>query len=212
MNKITFLIPLFLIIGCSTPEIHIPSYHFGTDTSSTKNNEKQYLPATSALPGIDNEKKTIPTRQEDIKTIDTIPSIIGKKLRSFFSLFKPGAKVKKEYYTGGKIRSKLVLDHNTEDSGLLYRYGYDGKVISTVPIKHGIKNGRETLFDTKGMIMKSTPYINGDKNGVVEIYYPDGKVMAQIAYVNNKRHGRASKYNHDGSLNKEIRYTRGMPD
>ena len=242
MNKITFLIPLFLVIGCSTPEIRIPSYNFGTDTNSTENAETEHVSATSAVASIEDDGDTIiPTIEEEVKeeapqadstvSIDadisetevakeapevvakeekrTTPPTTVKKSGGFFSLFGSKPKVKNEYFTGGQIRSRLVMDDDSGESGLFYRYGYDGKVTSTVHIKHGIKNGLETLFDPKGMVMKRTPYINGRKDGIVEVYYPDGKVLAQITYVDNKRHGRASKYNHDGTINEEVQYTHG---
>ena len=278
MKHISFLISFFLLVGCSTPDIHIPSYTFGSDNNDTNSsgpeaattavasieddedeeiteeptvnniapetaaetkpktennispvNETEVIPTLASddntdtpenktdetkidkksnIPAIDTEEDEKSTTKEQASPkADTAPKIETKG--GFFSLFGKKPKVKNEYYTGGKIRSKLVMDDDTGESGLLYKYGYDGNVASTVHIKHGLKNGLETLFDEKGHIMKRTPYVNGRKDGIVEVYYPDGKVLAQITYVNNKRHGRASKYNHDGTTNKEVQYNHG---
>lgn len=263
MKHLSFLIPLFIIIGCSTPEIHIPSYSFGSDGNNTEAVNQVAPPATSEVADIEDteddstiNKPTSPTEQVPTlektteKEVDTTkketsplaetenqvvedtdtteePSLdtqsieeahkekpkavatVVKKSGGFFSLFGSKPKTKNEYYTGGKIRSKLVMDDDSGESGLLYKYDYDGKIRSTVHIKHGLKNGLETLFDPKGMVMKRTPYINGRKDGIVEVYYPDGKVLAQITYADNKRHGRASKYTHDGIVSEEVEYIHG---
>ena len=277
MNKIFFLIPFF-IIGCSTPEIHIPSYDFSSDSNTTEDANKP-VEATSDVASIEGTEKaaeaeaivesnttdvievtdteelntetkeeTVEPEEEAIEVVeeeeakakvavpepkasvddiladdedDFVSSPVTKKEKPkstkninkssgfFSSLFKPKAKVKNEYYTGGKIRSKLVMSDNSGESGLLYKYGYEGQVTSTINLKNGIKNGLETLFNDKGRVMKRTPYVNGRKDGIVEVYYPDGKVLAQITYVNDKRHGRASKYNHDGTTNEEVEYNHG---
>jgi len=187
MKKILFLTLLFLIVGCSTPEIHIPSFHLGGNTDSkTKENNKTKV------------------KTKDLQDVPKIETTGG-----FFSIFGNKPKVRNEYFTGGKLRSKFVMNDHTGESGLLYKYGYNGKITSTVHIKHGLKNGLETLFNEKGSVMKRTPYVNGIKEGIVEVYYPDGKILAQISYSNNKRHGRASKYNKDGSTNEEVHYMHG---
>jgi antitoxin component YwqK of YwqJK toxin-antitoxin module len=162
------------------------------------------------IASVEKEEKVDAVRHERKEEKPKNMSSINKKSSGFFSsFFKSKPKVKNQYYTGGKIRSKLVMSDDTGESGLLYRYGYEGQITSTVNIKNGIKNGLETLFNKKGQVMKRTPYVNGKKNGIVEVYYADGKVLAQITYVNDKRHGRASKYNHDATTNEEVEYNYG---
>ena len=117
--------------------------------------------------------------------------------------------VKKEYFTGGKVRSEFIMSDKSGQNGLLKKYGYDGKLTSTVPIRRGVKHGTEILFDSHGRIIKKTPYVRGRKSGVLEAYYPNGEVMAQITYVNNIRHGRAVKYNKDGSINQQVIFKDG---
>jgi len=117
--------------------------------------------------------------------------------------------VKKEYFTGGKLRSEFIMSDKSEQNGILKKYGYNGKVTSTVPIRNGVKNGTEILFDSHGRILKRTPYINGRKQGILEIYYPNGDIMAQITYINNIRQGTAIKYNIDGSINQQVVFKDG---
>jgi len=123
--------------------------------------------------------------------------------------FSIGTKVKKEYFTGGQIRSKFIMSDNTGQNGLLKRYGYDGKITSTVPIQNGVMHGIETLFDTNGRILRKTPYVKGKKEGTMTIYYPNGSRMVEINYLHNIRHGKAIKYNKDGSINQEVMFQNG---
>ena len=122
-------------------------------------------------------------------------------------LFK--SNVKKEYFTGGKLRSEFIMSDKTGQNGLLKRYGYNGKLTSSVQIRRGVKHGTETLFDAKGRVIKQTPYLNNRKEGVLKAYYPNGDIMATITYVNNVKHGRAVKYNKDGSINQEAIFQNG---
>ena len=136
-----------------------------------------------------------------------IPDIKTPKMKSIKSIF--GSNVKKEYFTGGKLRSEFVMSDDSGQNGLLKKYGYNGKLTSTVQIQNGVKNGTETLFDSKGRVIKKTPYVNGRRQGVLEAYYPNGEVMAQITYVNNIKHGKAVKYNKDGSINQQVTFHNG---
>ena len=119
------------------------------------------------------------------------------------------SKIKKEYFTGGKLRSEFIMIDESGQNGLLKKYGYNGKLTSTVQIQHGVKNGAEILFDSKGRVIKKTPYVNGKRQGILEAYYPNGDVMAQITYVNNIRHGKAIKYNKNGSINQQVTFHNG---
>ena len=118
--------------------------------------------------------------------------------------------VKKEYFTGGKLRSKFIMSDKTGQNGLLKKYGYTAKLTSTVTIQNGVMHGIETMFDNKGRVIKKTPYNNGKKEGVVQAFYTNGDIMAEITYVNNVREGRAAKYNADGSINQEAMFKNGQ--
>jgi antitoxin component YwqK of YwqJK toxin-antitoxin module len=117
-----------------------------------------------------------------------------------------GKKVKKEYFTGGKIRTEFIMDDNTEQNGLLKKYGYNGNVTSTVTIHNGVKDGIETGFDEKGRIIWKLNYINGKQHGQQHAYYPNGDVMVSYTYVNGLKHGTAQTYRQDGSVHKKVLY------
>jgi len=136
--------------------------------------------------------------------LKNIPNPIPTSVPNLFE-----GNVKKEYFTGGKIRSEFIMSDKSGLNGLLKKYGYNGKLTSTVQIHHGVMHGTEVLFDAKGRVLKKTPYVKGKKDGVLEVYYPNGDVMAQITYVNNIRQGRAIKYNKDGSINQEVLFQNG---
>lgn len=121
----------------------------------------------------------------------------------------PRKHVKKEYFTGGKIRSKFIMSDKTGLNGILEKYGYTGKITSTVPIHNGVMHGVEILYDNHHRIRRKVPYVNGKKHGVVEVFYPNGDRMAQISYVNNIRQGRAAKYDKDGSMIEEVTFENG---
>ena len=85
-----------------------------------------------------------------------------KKLSLFLSIFvllflsacqEPGLSgktVKKEYYTGGKLRSEFIMNDDSGQNGLRKEYGYDGHVISTVHIRNGVPHGMR-----QGMMKKA---------------------------------------------------------
>ena len=52
-------------------------------------------------------------------------------------------KVKKEYFTGGQLRSEFIMSDDTEQNGLLKKYGYSGDLISTAEIRNGVNDGVE---------------------------------------------------------------------
>ncbi|RRS32608.1 MAG: hypothetical protein P794_00910 [Epsilonproteobacteria bacterium (ex Lamellibrachia satsuma)] len=120
-----------------------------------------------------------------------------------------GGKVKREYFTGGKLRSEFFMTDSTEQNGLLKKYGYDGKLTSTVSIKNGVKNGTETWFDPKGRVIMRIPYVNGEKQGIQKAYYPNGDIMISYTYKDNVLNGKATKYNQGGTINKQVIYRNG---
>ena len=120
-----------------------------------------------------------------------------------------GKKVKKEYFTGGQIRSEFIMDDDTGQNGLLKQYGYNGNVTSTVRIRNGVKDGIETGFDDKGRVIWKLNYVNGKQEGEQYAYYPNGDVMLSFTYVGGIKHGPAMTYNKDGSINKKVTYQNG---
>jgi len=117
-----------------------------------------------------------------------------------------GKKVKKEYFTGGQIRSEFIMDDDTGQNGILKKYGYNGNLTSTVPIRNGVKDGIETGFDDKGRVIWKLNYVNGKQEGQQYAYYPNGDVMLSYTYVSGQKHGPAIAYNKDGSISKKVVY------
>lgn len=144
-----------------------------------------------------------------------------KKLSLLFSIFiflsftgcsvpgLSGKKVKKEYFTGGQVRSELIMDDDSEQNGVLKKYGYNGNMTSTVPIHNGVKDGIETGFDSHGRVIWKLNYINGKQEGQQFAYYPNGDVMVSYNYVSGLKHGEARSYNKDGSVNRKVIYRHG---
>ncbi len=141
-----------------------------------------------------------------------------KKLSLFLSIFLllsftgcsspsfSSKKVKKEYFTGGQIRSEFIMDDDTGQNGLLKQYGYNGNVTSTVTKRNGVKDGIETGFDEQGRVIWKLNYVNGKQEGQQYAYYPNGDVMVSYTYVSGLKHGPAMSYNKDGSISKTVQY------
>jgi len=115
-----------------------------------------------------------------------------------------GKTVKKEYFTGGKIRTEFIMDDDTGQNGLRKTYGYDGKVTSTVKIHNGVKDGLETWFDSKGRLVRKIPYENGRINGILMELYPNGQTFATIPYTQGLRQGVAQSFSRDGTVYKKV--------
>jgi len=146
----------------------------------------------------------IPTKLPPIPKIDIK---LPKSISNPFSFSKK--RVKKEYYTGGKIRSKFVMSDQSGQNGVLKKYGYDGILTSVTQIRGGVPEGYEALYDKNGHILMKTPYINGQKNGIQRSYYPNGDTMITTTYVNNMKHGKAIAYTQDGRIYKQAIFSHG---
>jgi len=120
-----------------------------------------------------------------------------------------GKKVEKEYYTGGQLRSEFIWSDSSGRNGTLKEYGYEGHQISSVNITNGVKNGVETLFDTKGRVIRQVPYINGKIHGTDKSFYPNGDRMITFTYKNGLKDGNAYTYYPDGRVCRKAVYKRG---
>ncbi len=120
-----------------------------------------------------------------------------------------GKEVKKEYFTGGKIRSEFIMDDDSGKNGLLKTYGYNGNVTSTVTMRNGVKDGFQTWFDEKGRPIRKVPYINGRIHGTQTELYENGDTMVTIPFQNGLRQGVAIAYNKDGTVHKQVLYKNG---
>ncbi|MEY3090592.1 MAG: hypothetical protein RL113_908 [Pseudomonadota bacterium] len=117
-----------------------------------------------------------------------------------------GEKSKKEYFTGGKIRSEFIMEDQSGQNGVRKEYDYDGNIMSITPVRNGVPHGTATKYDPKGRLIAKTIYLNGKKDGLQEAYYPNGEVMISYTYKNGVKDGPAYSYNKDGSINKEVIY------
>jgi len=120
-----------------------------------------------------------------------------------------GDKVKREYFTNGKIRSEFIMSDDTGQNGLLKRYGPEGELTSTVPIRNGVKDGIEKLYDKEGRVVKTTPYVSGRKDGNEKGYFPDGTVWFSLPYKKGVLNGEAFIYRRDGSILRRGIYRNG---
>ena len=121
-----------------------------------------------------------------------------------------GKKVKKEYFQGGKLHSKFIMDDDTEQNGVLQLYGYDGHLTSIVTIHNGVKDGIETGYDGKKRVLWKYRYINGRQHGIQKAFYPNGEQMIVYSYKNGIRDGFAYSYNKDGTLHQKVLYRHGI--
>ena len=117
-----------------------------------------------------------------------------------------GKTVTKEYYTGGQVRTEYIMDDKAGRNGLIKRYGYGGEVISTEPIRNGVKHGKVKLYNEKGLVMRITPYVNGRIEGIQKDLYENGDVMATIPYHNGVKNGVAYLYRKDGSVARRVTF------
>ncbi|UFH59177.1 toxin-antitoxin system YwqK family antitoxin [Sulfurovum mangrovi] len=108
--------------------------------------------------------------------------------------------VKKEYYTGGMLRSEFLMYDKSGMNGLRKLYGYKGTLTSKVEIQNGVKHGKETIYDDEGRVRLVKPYIKGRIDGIATVYYENALPMMTITYVKGVKHGPATKYNRDGSV------------
>jgi len=117
-----------------------------------------------------------------------------------------GEKVKKEYFTGGQLRSEFIMDDDTGQNGILKKYGYDGHLTSTARIQNGVQDGLETGYDSEGRVLWRQYYLNGKQQGVQKAYYPNGDLMVTYTYKNGIKDGVAQTYHKNGIVAKRVIY------
>lgn len=117
-----------------------------------------------------------------------------------------GKTVKKEYFTGGQLRSEFIMDDKTGQNGILKRYGYDGHLTSSALIRNGVQHGLETGYDSQGRVLWRQYYANGRQEGIQKAYYPNGDLMVTYTYKNGVKEGVAQTYRKDGSVAKKVIY------
>lgn len=141
-----------------------------------------------------------------------------KKLSLFLSIFvlltlngcnEPGLSgktVKKEYYTGGELRSEFIMDDKSGKNGIRKEYRYNGILASTVRIRNGVNDGMKLIYDNNNRVIRKIPFINGEVHGDVQDLYPNGDILATIPYQHGIRNGQAFSYNVDGSVHRSVTF------
>lgn len=115
-------------------------------------------------------------------------------------------KVKKEYYTGGDVRSEFIMDDDTGKNGILKEYRYNGILASTVRLRNGVNDGMKLIYDNNGLVIRRIPYVNGEIHGTVQDLYPNGDILATIPYTNGIRNGQAFSYSTDGTVYRSVTF------
>ena len=117
--------------------------------------------------------------------------------------------VKREYFPKGQLKSEFVMSDSTGKNGTLKEYGLDGELASVTPIRNGLKNGVQKIYDKQGRVVLETTYVDGQKNGPQKAYFANGKLWYVMHYKNNVLNGRAVMYDAKGNLIKEAYYVNG---
>ncbi len=117
-----------------------------------------------------------------------------------------GKTVKRTYFTGGGLQTEFIMDDKTGMNGVLKKYGYSGKLTSSVHIANGVKSGIETGYDESGRVLWRLNYANGRQEGIQSAYYPNGDVMVTYTYRNGVKNGVAQTYRKDGTVEKRVMY------
>ena len=117
-----------------------------------------------------------------------------------------GKTVKKEYFTGGQLRSEFIMDDKSGLNGVKKLYGSEGHLTSTSTIRNGVQDGLETGYDNQGRVLWRQSYVNGRQEGVQKAYYPNGDLMVTYTYRNGVKEGVAQTYRQDGKVDKRVVY------
>jgi len=117
--------------------------------------------------------------------------------------------IKKDYFTGGGIRSEFIMSNQKTKTGVLKKYGYKGKVTSIAHIRNGVRHGEEVGYDEGGRVLWRYFFVNGKEEGLQKAFYPNGDVMISYTYKDGIKNGEAKSYRQDGSIVKKVIYNKG---
>lgn len=85
----------------------------------------------------------------------------------------------------------------------------NGLVTSSVELKNGIRNGKETVKSIDGLLISQGTYVNEKLHGPIKRYFPNGKLVFEGNYYSGKLHGDANYYDTAGSLRVKTSYAFG---
>jgi len=117
--------------------------------------------------------------------------------------------IKKDYFTGGGIRSEFIMSDKKTKTGVLKKYGYKGKVTSMAHIRNGVRHGEEIGYDEEGRVLWRYFFVNGKEEGLQKAFYPNGDLMISYNYKNGIKDGEAQTFGKDGLVIKKVMYKKG---
>jgi len=147
-------------------------------------------------------------------------------------------KTQSTYHSPGKLSSKYeyYFDFWAEREvlhGRLPKWSVQGNKVYSVHYQHGLKDGLETFFSSKGTAVKKIRwrndlihgsfqsfypngrkkqihlYVDGQKNGLFQTYYKNGQLKQEGSYQAGFLSGPVLFYKKDGQLKKQVFYVRG---
>lgn len=98
---------------------------------------------------------------------------------------------------------------NTNYTGNVKEYFYNGRLHLNYNLINGIKNGNVIEYYTNGNKSEESNYKNGKRNGECIIYYSNGNIMQKCTYVDGLIQGINISYNDLGNITSEDFYVDG---
>ncbi len=108
-------------------------------------------------------------------------------------------------------QSRKDVTENKSQSNVVKNYDDDGRLIATITIKDGKRNGITTTFYKDGTISTESNYINNVKTGVEKKYYENGAVYRTRQILNGKLNGEEKRFYRDGQLMTRLTYKDNLP-
>ena len=96
-------------------------------------------------------------------------------------------------------------------SEIVKKYDETGKLVATITMKDGKRNGITTAFYKDGNVSVESNYVNNIKSGIEKKYYENGTVYRIRQYLNGKMNGEEKRYYRNGILMTRQTYKDNMP-
>ncbi len=100
--------------------------------------------------------------------------------------------------------------NTTKKNGLVKTHRSNGKLLSEINYKNGVKHGLARSYYENGRVKNEITYKNGIKEGIAKLYYQEGGVNRETPYVNGARQGVLKKFRYNGEVSSEVTYKDGM--
>jgi len=89
--------------------------------------------------------------------------------------------IKKEYYTGSKLRREISYKNGLLD-GTFKSYNKNGILIEETNYKDNKKNGQQQYFYEDGVLLRTENWMNGIKIGEFKMFYHQGHIQTLETY------------------------------